>query len=200
MSGTTALLQTPVGFLVDRYGSRPFLVGGALLMSLSIAAMGLATSFWQILAAGHAVRDRQFGDPPSRLRDPLRSVDKDRMGRSFALHTFSGNLGFSAGPPVIALLTVAIGWRAQPDPGRPSRRAGGDLNPAAEQHPEGPGASRAEACRERLSGRELLISRTMLLFFAFFMLGSMAGAGVQSWLMTVLHTVKGMTWRSRPRR
>jgi sugar phosphate permease len=33
----------------------------------------------------------------------------------------------------------------------------------------------------------------MLLFFAFFLLGSMAGAGVQSWLITVLHAVKGMT-------
>ena len=29
MSGTTALLQTPVGFAVDKYGARPFLVGGA---------------------------------------------------------------------------------------------------------------------------------------------------------------------------
>ncbi len=46
MSGTTALLQTPVGFLVDRFGARPFLIGGTLLMSLSLAAMGLATSFW----------------------------------------------------------------------------------------------------------------------------------------------------------
>jgi MFS transporter, FSR family, fosmidomycin resistance protein len=44
-----------------------------------------------------------------------------------------------------------------------------------------------------LSGRELLMSRTMLLFFAFFLLGSMAGAGVQSWLITILHTVKGLT-------
>jgi len=49
MSGTTALLQTPVGFLVDRHGARVFLVGGALLMCLSMAAMGLATAFWQIL-------------------------------------------------------------------------------------------------------------------------------------------------------
>ncbi len=49
MSGVTALLQTPVGFLVDRYGARPFLVGGSLIMSLSFAAMGLATSFWQVL-------------------------------------------------------------------------------------------------------------------------------------------------------
>ena len=26
MSGTTAILQTPVGFLVDRHGARPFLI------------------------------------------------------------------------------------------------------------------------------------------------------------------------------
>jgi len=44
----------------------------------------------------------------------------------------------------------------------------------------------------KLSGRQLLLSPTMLLFFAFFLLGSMAGAGVQAWLITVLHTVKGM--------
>src|SRR5487761_2590847 len=52
MSATTALLQTPVGFLVDRHGARPFLVGGALLMSLGITGMGFATSFWQILVFG----------------------------------------------------------------------------------------------------------------------------------------------------
>ena len=44
MSGITAVLQTPVGFLVDRHGARPYLVGGALLMSLSIGAMGFAVA------------------------------------------------------------------------------------------------------------------------------------------------------------
>jgi predicted MFS family arabinose efflux permease len=44
-----------------------------------------------------------------------------------------------------------------------------------------------------MSGRELLMSRNMLLFFGFFLFGSMAGAGVQSWLITVLHTLKGFT-------
>lgn len=72
MSGTMAILQTPVGFLVDRYGARCFLVGGALLMSLSIAAMGLATSFWQILALATLSGVRQFGDPPGGLRDHQR--------------------------------------------------------------------------------------------------------------------------------
>jgi FSR family fosmidomycin resistance protein-like MFS transporter len=44
----------------------------------------------------------------------------------------------------------------------------------------------------KMSGRELLTSRTMILFFMFFMLGAMAGGGVQSWLVTVLHSFKGV--------
>src|SRR5258708_24465982 len=49
MSATTAIVQAPVGFLVDRYGARRFLVGGTMAMTLSIAALGLATQFWQIV-------------------------------------------------------------------------------------------------------------------------------------------------------
>src|SRR6516162_2290476 len=49
MAASAALMQTPMGFLVDRYGARPFLVGGTLLMTLSVAAMGLATAYWQIV-------------------------------------------------------------------------------------------------------------------------------------------------------
>src|SRR5215467_7113113 len=49
MAAAAALMQTPMGFLVDRYGARPFLIGGTLMMTLSIAAMGLATAYWQIV-------------------------------------------------------------------------------------------------------------------------------------------------------
>src|SRR5215471_11451837 len=49
MSATAAVMQTPMGFLVDRYGARPFLVGGTLLMTLSIVAMGFATAYWQLV-------------------------------------------------------------------------------------------------------------------------------------------------------
>src|SRR5215813_11244675 len=50
MSATAAVMQTPMGFLVDRYGARPFLIGGTLLMTLSIAAMGFSAAYWQIVA------------------------------------------------------------------------------------------------------------------------------------------------------
>src|SRR6202012_2246351 len=93
---------------------RSFLVGGALLMSLSIAAMGLATSFWQILVLATLSGVGNSVIHPADYAILSGSVDKDRMGRSFALHTFSGNLGFSAGPPVTAFLMAFIGWRGGP--------------------------------------------------------------------------------------
>jgi FSR family fosmidomycin resistance protein-like MFS transporter len=192
MSGATAILQTPVGFLVDRHGARPYLVGGALLMSLSIAAMGLATSFWQILALATLSGIGNSVIHPADYAILSGSVDKDRMGRSFALHTFSGNLGFSAGPPVMALLIVAMGWRASLTlvglmgvPVVVSILLQSAILKDQVRH-------EAEHAGPSLSGRALLTSRTMLLFFAFFLLGSMAGAGVQAWLITVLHTVRGM--------
>ncbi len=190
MSATTALLQTPVGFLVDRHGAKYFLIGGALLMSLSMAAMGLATSFWQILVLAMLSGVGNSVIHPADYAIITGSVDKDRMGRCFALHTFSGNLGFSSAPPVIALLTLTIGWRA-------GLVVVGLLGvPVVVSIVLQSGILkdqiRHEASPTKLSGRELLTSRTMLLFFAFFMLGSMAGAGVQSWLVTVLHTVKSM--------
>ena len=42
-------------------------------------------------------------------------------------------------------------------------------------------------------GAGLLLSRSVLMFFAFFMVSSMAGAGIQSWLITILHQVHGVT-------
>jgi MFS family permease len=193
MAGASATLQTPVGFLVDRYGARPFLIGGALLMSLCITAMGFATSFWQILVLAPLSGMGNSVFHPADYAILSGSVDKDRMGRAFALHTFSGNLGFAAAPPVMALLATTLGWRASLIMvgllGVPVAISiilqSGILKDQVRHEPTHVGPA--------LSGRELLLSRTMLLFFGFFLMGSMAGAGVQSWLITILHTVKGMS-------
>ncbi len=112
MSATTAILQNPVGFLVDRHGVRYYLVGGAALMSLGIAAVGFVTSFWQILVCAVVSSVGNSVTHPANYTILSGSVEKDRIGRSFALHTFAGNVGFSAAPPIMALLLLAIGWRA----------------------------------------------------------------------------------------
>jgi FSR family fosmidomycin resistance protein-like MFS transporter len=191
MSGVTAILQTPVGFLVDRHGARPFLIGGTLLMSLSVAAMGMATSFWQILLLATLSGIGTSVIHPADYAILSGSVDQERMGRSFALHTFSGNLGFSAGPPVAAFLMALVGWRgtllAVGLAGVPVV-----LSIVLQSRILQDQVREVVHAADQLSGRALLTSRTMILFFLFFMLGSMAGGGVQAWLVTVLHTVRGI--------
>ena len=112
MTGTAAVLQTPVGFLVDRYGARPFLIGGALVMSLAIALMAFATAFWQILALALISGIGNSVFHPCDYAILAGSIRKERMGRSFALHGFSGNIGFALAPPTIAALLSVMDWRS----------------------------------------------------------------------------------------
>src|SRR6516162_7790494 len=186
MSATAGLLQTPMGFLVDRYGARPFLIGGTLLMTLSISAMGFAADYWQlvVLALASGVGNSVFH--PADYAILSGSIDPARLGRSFAFHTFTGSIGFAAAPPATAALMLLVGWRGAlifvgllglpvvaaivwqsriliDQARRPQRRA-----------------------ETALSGTGLLFSRSVLMFFAFFMVSSMAGAGIQSWLITIL--------------
>src|SRR5215213_4768542 len=46
---TTALCQTPAGFLVDRIGARSVLVVGLVLGAICLAVAGLIPSFWLLV-------------------------------------------------------------------------------------------------------------------------------------------------------
>lgn len=185
MSGTTALLQTPVGFAVDRYGARPFLVGGTLIMALAISGMAFAPGVWALwlLAILSGVGNSVIH--PADYAILAGSIRQDRMGRAFAMHTFTGNLGFALAPPIIALLMTVMGWREAlllvgllgvPVVGAillQSRILKDQAKPKTADD-AGP------------SGRELLLSRPMLLFFTFFLLSAAAGSGIQAFVITVL--------------
>ncbi len=185
MSGTTALLQTPVGFAVDRYGARPFLVGGTLIMALAISAMAFAPGVWALwlLAILSGVGNSVIH--PADYAILAGSIRQDRMGRAFAMHTFTGNLGFALAPPIVALLLLVMGWREAllllgllgvPVVGAillQSRILKDQAKPKT-----------AEEAGQ--SGRELLLSRPMLLFFVFFLLSASAGSGIQAFVITVL--------------
>jgi MFS transporter, FSR family, fosmidomycin resistance protein len=190
MSATTAALQTPVGFWVDRYGARPFLIGGTLLMALSVAAMGLAPTFPVILALAVLSGVGNSVIHPADYAILAGSIDKGFMGRAFALHTFTGNLGFALAPPSIALMLAFMDWRAAlllvGLLGVPV--VGAILLQSRVLHDQ-PKPRRQDATGP--TGRALLMSRPMLLFFGFFLLSAMAGSGVQAWLVTVLGKLWG---------
>jgi MFS transporter, FSR family, fosmidomycin resistance protein len=190
MSATTAALQTPVGFWVDRYGARPFLIGGTLLMALSVAAMSLAPTFPVILALAVLSGVGNSVIHPADYAILAGSIDKGFMGRAFALHTFTGNLGFALAPPTIALMLAFMDWRAALlAVGLLGVPVVGAILLQSRVLQDQPKARRQEATGP--TGRALLMSRPMLLFFAFFLLSAMAGSGVQAWLVTVLGKLWG---------
>jgi MFS family permease len=190
MSAVTAVLQTPVGFLVDRHGARPFLVGGVALMAAGMALMALATAYWQLLAFAALSGVGNSVVHPADYAILSGSISRERTGRAFALHTFAGNVGFAVAPPVMAGLIWAIGWRWGVGlvgvVGLPLV-----LAVLWQSRILTDGVPKARERAPAIAGHKLLLTRPMLLFLGFFVAGSMAGAGLQSWLITVLHQVHG---------
>lgn len=195
MAGVQALAQTPVGILVDRYGARPFLIGGALLMALSISAMGLASSYWQIagLALLSGLGNSVFHPVDYAILSG--SVSRERIGRAYAFHTFCGYIGFAAAPPVTTALMLWIGWRE-------SLVILGLLGVpvvltvlwnSGVLVEEKRGAAAPDEKKPARSGASLLLTRPILFLSAFYMVSSMATGGVQSWLITILHKAHGLT-------
>ncbi|MBM3487712.1 MAG: MFS transporter [Alphaproteobacteria bacterium] len=103
--------QTPVGFLVDRIGARPILVAGTLVQSGAIALIGFSTEYWHVLAlytlagTGHTVFH------PTNYAIMSATVAGDRLGRAYAMHSFTGNLGFEVTPAIIAGIAAVHDWR-----------------------------------------------------------------------------------------
>jgi MFS transporter, FSR family, fosmidomycin resistance protein len=191
MSAVTAALQTPVGFLVDRHGARPFLVGGVLLMALSITAMAFAPGYGVILALALLSGVGNSVIHPADYAILGGSIHPSRIGRAFALHTFSGNLGFAAGPPVVAAMLLLMDWRPLLAilglVGIPV--VAGILWQSRILHDQAKPTQRAGASGP--TGRDLLLSRPILLFFAFFLLSAMAGTTIQSFSIAVLGELWG---------
>ncbi|WP_426956128.1 MFS transporter [Muricoccus radiodurans] len=190
MSAVTAVGQTPVGFLVDKHGARPYLVGGTTIMALAIAGMAMAPSYWMILVLAVISGVGNSVIHPADYAILGSSIDNRRMGRAFALHTFTGNLGFAAAPPVIALLTLWIGWR-------PALALVGLIGVPVVAAIVLQSRILQDQVKPKDKGkaqlaRHVLFSRTMLLFFAFFLLSSMAGSGIQSFLITVMDKMWGV--------
>jgi MFS family permease len=189
MSGVTAALQTPVGFLVDRHGARPFLVGGTALMALSISAMAFAPGYWAILLLAVASGVGNSVIHPADYAILGASIDKSRIGRAFAAHTFTGNLGFAVAPPVVAAMLLVMGWR-------PALLVLGLLGvPVVAAILWQSRMLRDQAApkdrAQQMGGRELLTSRPILLFFGFFLLSAMAGTAIQAFSITVLGKLWG---------
>src|SRR5438128_993168 len=99
--------QLPVGYLVDRVGSRRMLVLGLLLAGLAYLGFGLAPSYSTLLLAMVFIGLANSVFHPADYSLLSAKVAPARLGCALALHPFPGSLG-SPGAAV-AILALAAG-------------------------------------------------------------------------------------------
>jgi MFS family permease len=193
----TTLCQTPVGFLVDRFGARRLLLVGLGTMSAAVALMGVAPGYAALLAlmAVAGVGNSVFH--PADYAILAGRVAPARLGRAFSLHTFAGHVGWALAPAVIVALTAVLGWRGALFAAGLCGLAG--LAVMASQgrvlDAEAPPARRATPSPSEKPGsgerRRLLLSPPMLLFFGYMALAALASGGLNGFTVAVLVDQRG---------
>lgn len=104
-------VQALSGFVVDRYGPRPILFAGLVL--LGVAALGFAASTSYTMLAAFSVLagigNGVFHPVDYTLLN--RRIGKARLGHAYSVHGISGSLGWALAPAMLVPLTLAWSWR-----------------------------------------------------------------------------------------
>ena len=104
-------VQAMSGFWVDRYGPRPVLFGGLVLVGA--AALGYASSTsYAMLAVFSVVAGIGNGvfHPVDYTVLNLK-IAKARLGHAYSVHGITGSLGWALAPVLLVPLTLAYSWR-----------------------------------------------------------------------------------------
>jgi MFS transporter, FSR family, fosmidomycin resistance protein len=193
----SAVLQTPVGFFVDRFGARLNLIGGLLLGSAAVAAAGLVDSFWVFIAMFAVMGLANTVYHPADYALLSERVTPQRVPQVFSFHTCSGMIGSAVAPGTLLFMQSLVGWRGafvcaaalgiiaalilalqgEPPPRhratQVAKRRGDDLSSAA------------------ADGWRLLLSPPILLNLVFFVLLAMVGGGLNQYLVVGLGALYG---------
>jgi FSR family fosmidomycin resistance protein-like MFS transporter len=104
--------QLPVGYLVDRLGSRRMLVLGLLVAGLAYLGFGLAPSYPSLLLTMVFVGLANAVFHPADYALLSNKIAPARLGRAFSIHTFAGFLGNAVAPVTMLALAAFLGLNA----------------------------------------------------------------------------------------
>ena len=195
----SATLQTPAGFLVDRFGARPLLVAGLIVSTAAFITVGLVDSFWVLIAmfALAGVGNTVFHPADYSLLS--QHVPSERIGQAFSVHTFAGMLGSAVAPASLLIMQSQWGWRG-------AFIGAGALGIVvaaillAIRDFSAVQASSAPATRQNTDnsavGWQLLLSAPIVLNLVFFVLLAMISAGLYNYSVVALGALYGTPVRT----
>ncbi|AEG93482.1 Candidate transporter [Ramlibacter tataouinensis TTB310] len=104
-------VQAASGFLVDRHGPRPILLGGLALLGVAAFGFASATSYWMLagFAVVAGVGNGVFHPVDYTLLN--RKVSAARLGHAYSVHGITGSLGWALAPALLVPLAIAFSWR-----------------------------------------------------------------------------------------
>lgn len=190
----SALLQTPAGLLADRVGPYMVLVVGLTLEAIAFALVGVVHSYWFLVVMFGVAGLANTVFHPADYALLSHHVAKERVGRAFSFHTFSGILGGAVALPSMLFLQQSIGWRGA---FIASAIAGIVVTLILvllrSDFAHGPHiATRAKATAgEATDNWALLTSGPILRSFAFFTVLSVSAVGIQNFGIAALHDLFG---------
>lgn len=185
----TGALQTPAGLLVDRISGRAVLIGGLLLGSAALTVATLIPSFavFTVMVALVGVANAIYHPADYSLLSNL--VSTRRISQAYSIHIFAGHIGTAVSPALMIGIAQFYGWRGA----LLVVAAIGFAVAAAlilfgdalrDNHPR-----RADITQEKTSNWRLLFSVPILLNLVFFMLLSMAAAGLTGYGIVALQAL-----------
>jgi len=107
----SGVLQTPVGFLVDRIGARVVLIVGLALSSAAFAIAGVFNSYWVFIAMYGVAGLGNTAYHPADYSLLSHHSPPERLSHIFAFHTFAGMLGSAIAPVTLLAMQSFFGWR-----------------------------------------------------------------------------------------
>jgi MFS family permease len=189
----SVVAQLPIGFLVDRVGSRRMLVLGLVTSALAFISFGLSPSYWWLLLAMALLGLANSVFHPADYAILSARIAPARVGRAFSIHTFSGFLGTAVAPVTMLAAAASLGLNsAVIAAGCTALVAalplmlvrGVDNVPDLPHHPN-------ETPAARRLGLTALLTPTIIGLTAFFALLSLSGSGISNFSVVALTSAFG---------
>jgi MFS family permease len=196
------IMQSPIGFLVDRIGPHTVLLAGLGLNACAVLLMGLVGSYWILLALAVLAGLGNSVFHPADYAILNGAIRENKLGRAFSIHTFSGFLGGACAPVSVLVLAQWTDWQTaliatgvaglvalavmtwhRALLGSEIQR---DASDAADE-------TDSAEIQPTLSGVRLLLSAPVLLFLLFFILYGMSSGGLIAFTVSGLVELHGIS-------
>jgi MFS transporter, FSR family, fosmidomycin resistance protein len=192
-NAVSTVMQTPVGFFIDRNDPRLILIGGLLLGAGAIAVAALVHSFWVFIAMFALMGLANTVYHPSDYTLLSERVAPQRMTQVFSYHNCSGMIGSAVAPVTLLFLQDMVGWRGAflgaTVLGLVAALFVALMGDAPMVRPHKP-KPRAEE-KPPVDGLKLLLSPLILFNLLLFFMLSMVGGGLNQYLVVGLQALHG---------